>query len=196
MTAKELREAGVSWAEVFQEVPIKVRAAQRSRRCGCCCCHGTAPAWRRRAQQSAPAAGPAAARTARLHGAAPPPRRPPPSARRPQVHNPTLIQACISEYEPDTLASQSDFDRLSLSMAPFMSQNMEALIECVDDIVLEQQKVGGGAGAGCWGLWVVPGCWVLIAGAAAGGRGVGWGLQLAGWLAGRLAGWGCLVCSH
>jgi translation initiation factor 3 subunit H len=80
LTAKELREANISWGEIFQEVPIK-------------------------------------------------------------IHNPTLIQACIAEYEPDTVAQQSDFDRLNMSMAPFMVQNIESLIECVDDIVLEQQKV-------------------------------------------------------
>jgi translation initiation factor 3 subunit H len=80
LTAKELREANITWSEIFQEVPIK-------------------------------------------------------------IHNPTLIQACIAEYEPDTVAQQNDFDRLNMSMAPFMVQNMESLIECVDDIVLEQQKV-------------------------------------------------------
>ena len=36
---------------------------------------------------------------------------------------------------------QCDFDRLVLSTNPFMEKNLEFLIECMDDLSMEQQKV-------------------------------------------------------
>jgi translation initiation factor 3 subunit H len=38
-------------------------------------------------------------------------------------------------------ATQGDLDRLNLSVAPFLEKNIESLLDCVDDLVLEQQKV-------------------------------------------------------
>lgn len=42
-------------------------------------------------------------------------------------------------------ATQGDFDRLNLSMAPFLEKNIELLIDRVDDLVSEQSKVGSHA---------------------------------------------------
>lgn len=36
---------------------------------------------------------------------------------------------------------QCDYDRLQLSTSPFQERNMEFLIECMDDLSMEQQKV-------------------------------------------------------
>jgi translation initiation factor 3 subunit H len=36
---------------------------------------------------------------------------------------------------------QGDFDRLNLHVAPALEKNLEFLNECLDDIVVEQQKV-------------------------------------------------------
>ena len=58
-----------------------------------------------------------------------------------QIANSALIQALVSELEPDNTASQGDCDRLNLSMAPFLEKNMESLIEGVDDLLNEQGKV-------------------------------------------------------
>lgn len=80
VAGKDLREANVTWKEVFVEIPIK-------------------------------------------------------------VHNSLLTQALISELQPDSIATQGDFDRLNLSVAPFLERNVESLMECVDDVMNEQQKV-------------------------------------------------------
>lgn len=37
--------------------------------------------------------------------------------------------------------TQGDLDRLNLTVAPFLEKNIDALLECVDDMVTEQQKV-------------------------------------------------------
>lgn len=58
-----------------------------------------------------------------------------------KIANSALIQALVSELEPDCAASQGDCDRLNLSVAPFLEKNMEALIEGVDDLLNEQGKV-------------------------------------------------------
>lgn len=39
------------------------------------------------------------------------------------------------------LVSQCDYDRLKLSTAPFMERNLEFLIECMEDLSAEQNKV-------------------------------------------------------
>jgi translation initiation factor 3 subunit H len=80
LTMKDLREADLSWRDVFVELPIKVR-------------------------------------------------------------NSNLIQAMVADLMPSTTATQSDVDRLNLSVAPFLEKNIQALIECVDDLVSEQQKM-------------------------------------------------------
>lgn len=77
---KDLTEAGLSWRDVFVELPIKIR-------------------------------------------------------------NSNLIQALVADLAPPVTASQADVDRLNLSVAPFLEKNIQALLECVDDLVNEQQKV-------------------------------------------------------
>ncbi len=58
-----------------------------------------------------------------------------------QIHNSALIQALTAELEPVNTATQGDLDRLNLSVAPFLERNIDSLLECVDDLVAEQQKV-------------------------------------------------------
>lgn len=58
-----------------------------------------------------------------------------------QIQNSALVQALVQELEPVNSATQGDLDRLNLSVAPFLEKNIESLLECVDDLVLEQQKV-------------------------------------------------------
>ncbi|XP_031477765.1 eukaryotic translation initiation factor 3 subunit H-like [Nymphaea colorata] len=57
-----------------------------------------------------------------------------------KVSNSALISAFMSELEPEAPVSQCDYDRLSLSTNPFMERNLEFLIECMDDLSMEQQK--------------------------------------------------------
>ena len=48
----------------------------------------------------------------------------------------------MGQLEPaGTTATQGDLDRLNLSVAPFLEKNIESLLESVDDLVAEQQKV-------------------------------------------------------
>ena len=47
----------------------------------------------------------------------------------------------VQELEPVNSATQGDLDRLNLTVAPFLEKNIESLLECVDDLVTEQQKV-------------------------------------------------------
>ncbi|KAF4378432.1 hypothetical protein F8388_021626 [Cannabis sativa] len=58
-----------------------------------------------------------------------------------KVSNSALISAFMTELEADTPVTQCDYDRLQLSTGPFMERNMEFLIECMDDLSMEQQKV-------------------------------------------------------
>eukprot|EP00955_Chlamydomonas_euryale_P054426 355816-Chlamydomonas_euryale.AAC.5 len=51
------------------------------------------------------------------------------------------MSALTCELEAPFAASAGDIDRLNLSVAPFLERNIDALLECVDDIVAEQQKV-------------------------------------------------------
>lgn len=77
---KDLREAGVSWKDVFVEIPIK-------------------------------------------------------------IHNSSLAQALIADLNPAAGATAGDLERLNLGNAPYMTKTMDNLIECMDDLLAEQQKV-------------------------------------------------------
>jgi len=57
-----------------------------------------------------------------------------------KVSNSALVSAFMTELEADSPVTQSDYDRLQLSTNPFMERNMEFLIECMDDLSMEQQK--------------------------------------------------------
>ncbi|XP_022761780.1 eukaryotic translation initiation factor 3 subunit H isoform X2 [Durio zibethinus] len=57
-----------------------------------------------------------------------------------KVSNSALISAFMTELESDTPVTQCDYDRLQLSTNPYMERNMEFLIECMDDLSMEQQK--------------------------------------------------------
>ncbi|KAM5569864.1 eukaryotic translation initiation factor 3 subunit H [Rosa sericea] len=57
-----------------------------------------------------------------------------------KVSNSALISAFMTELEADTPVIQCDYDRLQLSTSPFLERNMEFLIECMDDLSMEQQK--------------------------------------------------------
>lgn len=80
LTGKEMREAAVSWRDVFVEVPIR-------------------------------------------------------------IHNSSLAQALISDHNPGAGATVGDLERLGLANAAYLSKNMSSLIECMDDLLGEQQKV-------------------------------------------------------
>lgn len=79
---KELREAGINWKDVFQELPIK-------------------------------------------------------------LHNSSLSQALIADLDPHAGATAADLERLNMAVSAFEAKSMEGLIECVDDLLSEQQKVSG-----------------------------------------------------
>ncbi|XWS13289.1 hypothetical protein CRYUN_Cryun36dG0024700 [Craigia yunnanensis] len=57
-----------------------------------------------------------------------------------KVSNSALISAFMTELESDTPITQCDYDCLQLSTNPYMERNMEFLIECMDDLSMEQQK--------------------------------------------------------
>ncbi|KAG6541880.1 hypothetical protein Mapa_016708 [Marchantia paleacea] len=57
-----------------------------------------------------------------------------------KISNSSLVSAVMTELETDAPATQCDFDRLVLSTNPFMEKNLEFLIECMDDLGMEQQK--------------------------------------------------------
>uniref|UniRef100_A0A1D1XP85 Eukaryotic translation initiation factor 3 subunit H n=1 Tax=Anthurium amnicola TaxID=1678845 RepID=A0A1D1XP85_9ARAE len=57
-----------------------------------------------------------------------------------KVSNSALISAFMTELETDSPVTQCDFDRLQLSANPFVQRNMEFLIECMEDLTVEQQK--------------------------------------------------------
>jgi len=80
LTGKDLRDAGINWKEVFQEIPIK-------------------------------------------------------------VHNSSLAQALIADADPDSGATAADLERLSLASTAYSTKAMTSLIECIDDLLGEQQKV-------------------------------------------------------
>ncbi|KAI3742380.1 hypothetical protein L1987_60060 [Smallanthus sonchifolius] len=57
-----------------------------------------------------------------------------------KVSNSSLVSAFMTEPEADSPVTLSDYDRLQLSTNPFMERNMEFLIDCMDDLSMEQQK--------------------------------------------------------
>ncbi|KAL4192718.1 hypothetical protein AMTRI_Chr06g195720 [Amborella trichopoda] len=57
-----------------------------------------------------------------------------------KVSNSALVSAFMTELEADAPVSQCDYDRLVLSTNPFMERNLEFLVECMDDLSMEQQK--------------------------------------------------------
>ncbi|KAF2300570.1 hypothetical protein GH714_014069 [Hevea brasiliensis] len=57
-----------------------------------------------------------------------------------KVSNSALISAFMTELEADSPITQCDYDRLQLSTSPFMERNVEFLIECMDELSMEQQK--------------------------------------------------------
>ncbi|KAG5231910.1 eukaryotic translation initiation factor [Salix suchowensis] len=57
-----------------------------------------------------------------------------------KVSNSALISAFMTELEDDTPVTQCDYDRLQLSSSPYLERNVEFLIECMDDLSIEQQK--------------------------------------------------------
>ncbi|KMZ60842.1 Eukaryotic translation initiation factor 3 subunit [Zostera marina] len=56
------------------------------------------------------------------------------------VSNSSLVSAFMTKLESESPVTQSDFDRLELSTKPFVERNMEFLIDCMDDLTMEQQK--------------------------------------------------------
>jgi translation initiation factor 3 subunit H len=56
-----------------------------------------------------------------------------------KIHNSLLIKALLMELGQDT-SIESDFERLNLSTNPFLEKNLEFLIECLDDLGMEQNK--------------------------------------------------------
>ncbi|KAK8938342.1 Eukaryotic translation initiation factor 3 subunit H [Platanthera guangdongensis] len=58
-----------------------------------------------------------------------------------KVSNSALISSFMTVLEPDSQVVQCDLDRLKLSTAPFMERNLEFLIECMDDLSSEQNKL-------------------------------------------------------
>ncbi|CAI0448544.1 unnamed protein product [Linum tenue] len=57
-----------------------------------------------------------------------------------KVSNSALISAFMTGLEDDTPVTQCDYDRLQLSTNPFLERSAEFLIECMDDLSMEQQK--------------------------------------------------------
>ncbi|KAG6422852.1 hypothetical protein SASPL_113234 [Salvia splendens] len=57
-----------------------------------------------------------------------------------KVSNSALISAFMTELEADIPVTQCDYDRLHLSTSPILERNVEFLIECMDDLSMEQQK--------------------------------------------------------
>jgi translation initiation factor 3 subunit H len=60
-----------------------------------------------------------------------------------KVHNSSLAQALIADINPAAGATAADLERLNLGAAPYISKTMTNLIDCLDDLVAEQQKVCG-----------------------------------------------------
>lgn len=58
-----------------------------------------------------------------------------------KVSNSALISSFMTVLEPDSQVVQCDLDRLKLSTAPFMERNLEFLIDCMDDLSSEQNKL-------------------------------------------------------
>lgn len=80
LTGKDLREAGISWRDVFVEVPIR-------------------------------------------------------------IHNSSLAQALVADLDPAPRITAPDLDRLDLGSSDYLTKTMSSLIEGVDDILNEAQKI-------------------------------------------------------
>lgn len=59
------------------------------------------------------------------------------------VHNNALATALAATISPASYVSSRDADRLTLAAAPVLERNLEFLNDCLDDVVVEQNKLGG-----------------------------------------------------
>lgn len=57
------------------------------------------------------------------------------------VTNSALVSALLADLTADTAFTQADLDTLSLSTNPFLEKNLEFLIDCMEDLQGESQKV-------------------------------------------------------
>ncbi|KAJ8449709.1 hypothetical protein Cgig2_001365 [Carnegiea gigantea] len=57
------------------------------------------------------------------------------------VSNLLLISAVMTELEADSPVTQCDYNRLQLCTTPFVERNLEFLIEFMNDLSMEQQKL-------------------------------------------------------
>ncbi|KAI4311707.1 hypothetical protein MLD38_036582 [Melastoma candidum] len=57
-----------------------------------------------------------------------------------KVTNSSLVSAFMTDLEADSPVTQCDLNRLQFSSTPFVTRNMEFLIECMVDMSAEQQK--------------------------------------------------------
>ncbi|EPS72035.1 hypothetical protein M569_02724 [Genlisea aurea] len=57
-----------------------------------------------------------------------------------KVSNSALVSAFMTELEGDSIVTQCDHDRLQFSSSQFSERNVEFLIDCMDDLSMEQQK--------------------------------------------------------
>jgi len=58
-----------------------------------------------------------------------------------QVRNSTLVSTLMREVAPAGPMTQVDYDRLVLSTNPFLEKNLEFLVDCMDDLAYEAQRV-------------------------------------------------------
>lgn len=59
------------------------------------------------------------------------------------VHNDALATALAATITPAAHVSSRDIARLTLAGAPVLERNLEFLNDCLDDVVVEQNKLGG-----------------------------------------------------
>lgn len=57
------------------------------------------------------------------------------------VHNSPLAVALMNEINPPTPLSHLDIDRLAMDSGPLVERNLQFLIECVDELYQEQNKL-------------------------------------------------------
>jgi len=57
------------------------------------------------------------------------------------LQNSALAAAMLAEIEPPSVIKQIDVDKLNLSVLPTLERNLEFVTDCLDDAVMEQQKV-------------------------------------------------------
>jgi hypothetical protein len=63
-----------------------------------------------------------------------------------KVTNSSLAQAFVADANPGAGATAADLERLNLGTAAYLSKGIMALNESIDDLFLEQAKVGGWRG--------------------------------------------------